>query len=611
MQPAGSTAAVLTIDLDAIVANWRLLAGRVKPAEAAAVVKADAYGLGLDAVASALHGGGCNRFFVATLDEGLALRRLLAEAEIAVLFGPDCSDAEQFRTNRLTPVLNHLGQVEVWSALSRAGSDSSEPLAAIIQVDTGMSRLGFPPEEVARLSAEPERLAGIAPCLLMSHLARAEEPGAAMNREQLARFQALRTKLAAVLGACPASFANSSGIFLGADYHFDLARPGVALYGVNPTPEKSNPMAEVVRLQGKILQVRCVDSPQTVGYGATHAVMRPSRIATVPVGYADGYLRSASNQASGHIEGVRVAIVGRVSMDMITIDVSDVPPEAARPGATVDLIGGPYPVDALAADANTIGYEVLTSLGRRYRRRYLVGGSATNLLAVIGRAFFALFEIVGRVLLFTLDAVSHCIRPPIYARLIVKQMIEIGYYSLPVVGLTGIFAGMVLALQSYTGFSRFAAESTIPTVVVLSITRELGPVLAGLMVAGRVGAAMAAEIGTMRVTEQIDALTTLSTNPYKYLIVPRLIAGLLMLPCLVLVADIIGVLGGYLVSVYQLDFNSEAYISNTFEYLEVMDVVSGRGGAQGVGSATTNAVVWGAILVLVFNYVITAAFFSQ
>ena len=201
------------------------------------------------------------------------------------------------------------------------------------------------------------------------------------------------------------------------------------------------------------------------------------------------------------------------------------------------------------------------------------------------------------------------------------------------VGLTGLFAGMVLALQSYTGFSRFSAESTIPTVVVLSITRELGPVLAGLMVAGRVGAAMAAEIGTMRVTEQIDALTTLSTNPHKYLIVPRLLAGLLMLPFLVLVTDIIGVGGGYLVSVFKLGFNPDAYINNTLEYLEVMDVASGlvkaavfgylialmgcyhgfhsRGGAQGVGKATTNAVVTGAILVLIFNYIITEAFFAQ
>ena len=254
-------------------------------------------------------------------------------------------------------------------------------------------------------------------------------------------------------------------------------------------------------------------------------------------------------------------------------------------------------------------------------------------LQAIGHGVLALFEAVGRLSLFALEATSHCARPPFYPRLLLRQMVEIGFYSLPVVGLTGLFAGMVLALQSYTGFSRFSAESTIPTVVVLSITRELGPVLAGLMVAGRVGAAMAAEIGTMRVTEQIDALTTLSTNPHKYLIVPRLLAGLLMLPFLVLVTDIIGVGGGYLVSVYKLGFNPDAYINNTLEYLEVMDVASGlvkaavfgylialmgcyhgfhsKGGAQGVGKAATNAVVTGAILVLIFNYIITEAFFAQ
>ena len=256
-----------------------------------------------------------------------------------------------------------------------------------------------------------------------------------------------------------------------------------------------------------------------------------------------------------------------------------------------------------------------------------------NPLQRIGHGVLALFEAVGRLALFAFEATSHCVRPPLYPRLLLRQMVEIGFYSLPVVGLTGLFAGMVLALQSHTGFSRFSAESTIPTVVVLSITRELGPVLAGLMVAGRVGAAMAAEIGTMRVTEQIDALTTLSTNPHKYLIVPRLVAGFLMLPFLVLVADIIGVFGGYLVGVYKLGFNPNAYIANTFEFLETMDVVSGlvkaavfgylialmgcyhgfhsKGGAQGVGKATTNAVVTGAILVLVFNYFITEALFAR
>lgn len=256
-----------------------------------------------------------------------------------------------------------------------------------------------------------------------------------------------------------------------------------------------------------------------------------------------------------------------------------------------------------------------------------------NPLALIGRAFFGILSTIGRLALFMAESVTHCVRPPFFPMLVARQVIEIGYYSLPVVGLTGIFAGMVLALQSYTGFSRFAAESAIPNVVAISMTRELGPVFAGLMVAGRVGAAMAAEIGTMRVTEQIDALRTLSTNPFKYLVVPRLLAGLISLPILVLVADIVGIMGGYLVAVYKLDFNADAYINNTIDFLEPLDVGSGlvkaavfgllialmgcyhgfhsKGGARGVGTATTNAVVSGAILVLIFNYIITEAFFSR
>jgi len=255
------------------------------------------------------------------------------------------------------------------------------------------------------------------------------------------------------------------------------------------------------------------------------------------------------------------------------------------------------------------------------------------LLQPLGRAFLSFLEATGRICIFMALAVSHCVRPPYYPRLIGRQMLEIGYYSLPVVGLTAIFTGMVLALQSYTGFTRFNAESAIPNVVVISISRELGPVLAGLMVAGRIGAAIAAEIGTMRVTEQIDALTTLSTNPFKYLIAPRLIAGLIMLPCLVVIADIIGVFGGYLVSIYKLNFNAEVYIHNTIDFLRSIDVISGlvkaavfgflvalmgcyhgfhsKGGAQGVGTATTNAVVSASILILTFNYIITELFFAR
>jgi phospholipid/cholesterol/gamma-HCH transport system permease protein len=256
-----------------------------------------------------------------------------------------------------------------------------------------------------------------------------------------------------------------------------------------------------------------------------------------------------------------------------------------------------------------------------------------KVLQPVGRMTLAFMATTGRLALFAGSAIAHSVRPPFYLRSIGRQMIEIGYYSLPVVGLTAIFAGMVLALQSYTGFSRFSAEGAVANVVVLSITRELGPVLAGLMVAGRVGAAMAAEIGTMRVTEQIDALTTLSTNPMKFMVAPRLIAGLCMMPALVFVADIIGVFGGYLVAVYKLGFNASNYLQNTYDFLKAEDVISGlvkagvfgfivtlmgcyhgyhsRGGAQGVGAATTNAVVSASILILCFDYILTEMFFAK
>jgi len=255
-------------------------------------------------------------------------------------------------------------------------------------------------------------------------------------------------------------------------------------------------------------------------------------------------------------------------------------------------------------------------------------------LQAIGRAFLSALATIGRLTLFTLAALLHCLKPPYYWRLLLRQMVDIGYYSLPVVGMTAIFTGMVLALQSSTGFQRFTGgETGIPEIVVISITRELGPVLAGLMVAGRIGAAMAAEIGTMRVTEQIDALTTLSTNPLNYLVAPRLVAGITMLPLLVAVGDVIGVFGGYLVSIYKLGFNPASYIRNTLDFVETFDVVSGlvkasvfgflvtlmgcyhgynsRGGAQGVGAATTNAVVSASILILIFDYMLTEIFFTK
>src|SRR5437667_11751182 len=254
-------------------------------------------------------------------------------------------------------------------------------------------------------------------------------------------------------------------------------------------------------------------------------------------------------------------------------------------------------------------------------------------LASVGAAFLDFLAAAGRLVIFAGQALAAGLTPPYYPRLILRQIVYVGYFSLPVVGLTALFTGMVLALQSYTGFSRFNAESGVAAVVVLSVTRELGPGIAGLMVAGRVGAGMAAEIGTMRVTEQIDALTTLSTDPLRYLVLPRLIAGLLTLPILVLVADIIGVFGGFLVGTYKLNFNPEAYLNRTEQYLQAMDVISGlvkaavfgfiialmgcyhgyhsRGGAEGVGQATTHAVVSASILILIFNYALTEAFFSR
>jgi len=255
-----------------------------------------------------------------------------------------------------------------------------------------------------------------------------------------------------------------------------------------------------------------------------------------------------------------------------------------------------------------------------------------NPLAIVGRIFLDFLASIGRLAQFAALGLRHCVTPPFYGRLIFRQMMSIGYYSLPVVGLTALFTGMVLALQIYIGSARFNAESAVATIVVIGITRELGPVLGGLMVAGRVASAMAAEIGTMRVTEQIDALTTLSTNPFKYLVAPRLYAGLLTLPILVLVADIIGVMGGYIIGTQKLGFNEGTYLKNTFDFLETLDVVSGlvkaavfgfiialmgcyhgfhsKGGAQGVGRATTDAVVSASILILVANYFVTEIFFA-
>ncbi|MFN4281458.1 MAG: alanine racemase [Alphaproteobacteria bacterium] len=377
---------ILRVDLGAIVANWRLLAGKlaagaacagvvqgaacaavVPGAACAAVVKADAYGLGMAEVAPALHAAGCRTFFVALPEEGVALRALLPDAEIHVFAGATEATLTDLLRHRLIPALNSLDQIAAATARARA---SGLPVAADIHIDSGMNRLGLEPREVAALAADPGLLAGLDIRLVMSHLACADEPDHAMNAAQLARFTAARAQVPA-LAAAKASLANSAGIFLGPGYHFDLARPGAALYGLKPQVSAANPMRQAVRLQGKILQVRDVDTPMTVGYGAAHRVTGKARIATVGVGYADGYRQSLTNRGHAYLGDLRVPVVGRVSMDLIALDVSQAPAALAAPGALVDLLGPRHGPDDLAVEAGTIGYEILTGLGRRFARIYV------------------------------------------------------------------------------------------------------------------------------------------------------------------------------------------------------------------------------------------------
>lgn len=359
--------AILTIDLDAIVANWRFLEEKVAPtSRCAAVVKADAYGLGAARVTSALYAAGCCRFVVATFDEALILRPLLPQAEILVLSGPFAGCETDFVTSEITPVLNSPEQIGRWRVTARR---FGRALPSVLHVDTGMSRLGLNLEETRSLAGDTETLKAIRPILLMSHLACADEPAHPLNRQQLTAFQAAR----AMLPALPGSLAASSGIFLGADWHANWCRPGAALYGLQPSEEVPNPMRPVVRLDARIIQVRDIDAGESVGYGATHRAPRAGKLATVAAGYADGLFRTLGNRGFGYLGGHRVPLVGRVSMDLVIFDVTGLPAGLAAPGAVINLIGPKTSVDDLGRTAGTIGYEILTALGRRYHRHYLGG----------------------------------------------------------------------------------------------------------------------------------------------------------------------------------------------------------------------------------------------
>lgn len=355
--------AILEIDLDAVAENWEQLAERLAPGtRCAAVVKADAYGLGMDQVAPRLARAGCKTFFVASLDEGLALRALLPRAQIAVLNGLVMGAPADFAKGRLLPVLNDLGQVRQWHdyAQRRGGAP------AMLHIDTGLTRLGLPQQEIEILAAEPALLTGFKVNLILSHLACAGEPAHPMNLEQFNRFRAALR----LLPPAPASLASSSGIFLGGDFHFDMVRAGAALYGVNPLPGRPNPMTQVLHLKAKILQVRDVDRGEAVGYGAAHRMDRPGRIAIIALGYADGWLRSSSHRGTARIAGKPAPVIGRISMDLLTLDVTGIDPRAVQPGLYADMLDERYGVDDAAFAADTIGYEILTALGRRCLRVY-------------------------------------------------------------------------------------------------------------------------------------------------------------------------------------------------------------------------------------------------
>jgi alanine racemase len=356
--------AVLTVDLDAVAANYRLLVERAGRAVVAGVMKADAYGLGMAQVAPALVRAGCRVFFTAHLEEGMRLRGIVpADSAIHVLHGPPPGTAADFIEYRLIPVLNDPGQVRAWSAACvRAG----RRLAAAVQVDSGMSRMGLAPADLDALGEPRDWLAAFEPVLLMSHLACADTPGHPLNARQRTRFDAIRARFPAM----PASLANSSAVFLCPDFHHDLVRPGAALYGINPQPGAPNPLRQAVLLDARIVQVRTIEAGAAVGYGARYVADGTRRIATIAVGYADGWLRALSGRGCAYVDGVRVPIAGTVSMDSITLDVSGIPDARLQPGMTVELLGAHQHVDAVAAAADTIGYEVLTRLGPRFERRY-------------------------------------------------------------------------------------------------------------------------------------------------------------------------------------------------------------------------------------------------
>jgi alanine racemase len=370
-----SATGVLTVDLDAIIANWRKLEKTAVPAECAGVVKADAYGCGAEQVSRALANAGCKTFLVATLDEAKVVRTAVPAATIYALGGFFQNTGEAYASIDCKPVIGDLNELAEWDVFCRRSGWSG---GAGIHIDTGMNRLGLSVTEaqgiVPRINAGDHGIT-----LVMSHLASAELLNNPLNARQLTAFREIASHFTGV----PASLSNSSGIFLGAQFQFDMVRPGAALYGVNPTPEADNPMQPVVELKARIVQIRNVERGETVGYGGTWTARRSTRIAIVSAGYADGYFRAASANdgtrgAEVVVAGKRCPIAGRISMDLMAVDITDIEKNAVRRGHMVTLIGEGITVDELAHHFGTIGYEVMTSLGRRYARIYKGGNAAAE-----------------------------------------------------------------------------------------------------------------------------------------------------------------------------------------------------------------------------------------
>lgn len=365
MTETANPLAVLEIDLTALEKNIRLIQNRVAPtARVAGVVKADAYGLGMAEIAAVHQKTGTPTFFAATPEEGERLRALLGPVpEIALLCGLVPGAAGFYRGFGLTPVLNSLGQLAEWRVEGGAAP-------AMLHLDTGMNRLGLDRVETARLLSEPALLDGIGLTALLSHFACADEANHPMTKRQKDDFERITAQILAQKPGIRRSLANSAGIFASSSYYYDLVRPGMAVFGLNPTPGQGNPMQNVVKLRARILQIRQIGKNETIGYGATCLCPAPRRAATIGLGYADGFLRSLSNRGVLFWNGQPCPVLGRVSMDLVTVDVTDVTGRTPREGDWIDVLGPDQGADELAEQAGTIGYEILTSLGARYQRRY-------------------------------------------------------------------------------------------------------------------------------------------------------------------------------------------------------------------------------------------------